>query len=517
LKFESRWWWGSVSLALVASCTLDRTPRIDGEARRSGTLYVPMRSTVAVPKNEVFGSNPTPTTPMVQKPTQTVGGLQCAGVYCPFAAAPMKPCCTSASDVKQGSARDANKCGVDFSGTASDFYGSADCWQSDQLGVVDDRCPAQTTDPGLEEPGCCSDQGLCGSMNTGQAIGCHYQAGVAPKQCGMKDIKKDTECTTIGTYGIRSTVDVSWGGRSGGLVGLTDDGRASIVINLMARIDKVDDGTYALHGTVRPCNVELPPFYSTTLCESYKPVFPTKIWESDKLPVVPLEGKLECPNPGCIMTINAQTVLLGIELENPEAPWPTSTDTGTLKCPSGTGVQCFIDHDDDMLPGMTIQLLTMGMAPPGTGCNGSYAYSAAPLSSSPAAIFGGVRRADRVLLGTRTKLGGSGKIAADCDSGVGSGIAQFVQSRSWGCYVQQGSFNLGQNPAGPNEACAPDEAQFLDDNLPIYNILNVGDTPDPKLNVVDKSASKGPLFSIVRLGELGDPVTCADVRNAHYQ
>ena len=91
--------------------------------------------------------------------------------------------------------------------------------------MVDDRCPTFTTDPGIEEPGCCTDQGLCGGMNTGQALGCHYAGGVKPKECSKKDIEMDVECDVLGTYGIRSTVDVSWGGRSGGLVGLTDDGR----------------------------------------------------------------------------------------------------------------------------------------------------------------------------------------------------------------------------------------------------------------------------------------------------
>jgi hypothetical protein len=507
-----------LSLAIaMSSCALERDPRLDGATRRGRPSYVvPTRTPVMVPKDGQFGSDPTPTTPTMDDPP-TVGGLQCGGVFCPFAAAPMKPCCTAPSDVAQGAARAVDRCGINFGQTASDFFTTSDCWQSDQTGVIDDRCPSLTTDPGLEEPGCCTDQGYCGGMNTDAALGCHYAGGVKPKQCSMKDIEEDVECDVPGTYGIRSTVDVSWGGRSGGLVGLTDDGRDAIVIHLMVKIDKIDDGTNELHGTVQPCGVELPPFYSTTLCESYKPVFPTRIWESADLPVVPLAGRMQCRNPGCILTLDAQTVLLGIELENPEAPWPTPQDTPMLQCMSGKGVDCFIDHDTDMLPGMTIELLTMGMPPPGTGCNGEYNYMAAPLSSSPAAIFGGVRRADRVLLGTRTKLGGSGTISADCKSGVGSGIAQFVQSRSWGCFVKQGTYNLGDSEvAGPNDPCNGAEAQFLDENLPIYNILNVGMAPDPALNVVNKKVSDGPLMSMVRVGGPGEHVTCADVRSANY-
>src|SRR5436190_17212577 len=238
LKLEIRWWACASSLAIAsASCTLDRAPSFVGDLRRDAprAYVVPARPLVTVPHDDQFGNDPTPTTPATMINQPTVGGLRCGGVFCPFASAPMKPCWTTDDDVTQGSAREAGRCGLDFEQTASKFFTTSKCWQSDQTGVVDDRCPMFTTDPGVDEPGCCTDQGLCGGMNTGQALGCHYAGGVEPKECSKKDIVMDVECDVPGVYGIRSTVDVSWGGRSGGLVGLTDDGRDTIVIHLLTK------------------------------------------------------------------------------------------------------------------------------------------------------------------------------------------------------------------------------------------------------------------------------------------
>ena len=250
-----------------------------------------------------------------------------------------------------------------------------------------------------------------------------------------------------------------------------------IVIHLLAKIEKIDDGTNELHGTIQPCGVELPPFYSTTLCESYKPMFPTEIWESADLPVVPLAGRMQCRNPGCILTLDAQTVLLGIDLRTPRRRGRRRTETPTLKCTSGKGADCFLDHDDDMLPGMTIELLTMGMAPPGTGCDGRYVYKARAAQLEPGGDLR--RRAARRSACCSERAPSSAARARSrptATRGVGSGIAQFVQSRSWGCFVQPGSYNsrASMTPAGPNDPCDGAEAQFLDENLPIYNILNVG-------------------------------------------
>lgn len=472
---------------------------------------IPIRTTADTPSTDQFGDRAVPTSPM--QPSQS-GGLMCGGVYCPYAPVPGEPCCTSASDVEQGAARLAGVCGIDLGATANASWGEA-CWQRDQLGVPGDSCAPQTV-ADVQEQGCCTDQGLCGSANASFGIGCHYALGAEPGACGGVDIVDEVECEAGGVFGVRAIVDVSWGGRSGGLVGLTDDGRSPIEIYLRVEASALKANN-EIEGTIRPCGVVLPPFYSTTLCESYAPIFPDAMWESPTMPSFPLIGSYQCLSPGCAVTLAAQTTLLGIALQNPEAAWPTPQQTPVLACPAGTGVKCFPDHDSDMLPGLSIELLTSGMAPPGVGCNGNYDFTGAPLSADIAAIFGGVRRSDHILLGVRTKLGGTGRLSDDCNAAVGAGLAEFVQSRAYGCVVQPGSADFGGQPALQGEPCTAAQAAFMDENLPIYRVLAAGEAPDPVLNVVDKAPSAGPLFSMVRLGRAGDPVTCQAVRDAAYR
>jgi hypothetical protein len=500
------------ALMALGGCSFDRSPEFANVNRNvyAGDVPLPSRSVSDVPASTGGGTGSGPG----QSSTQLTGGLQCGGVFCPFTQAPLMPCCTGSDDVAFGAARAVDLCGVDFSATSGAFSGS--CWERNQPGVVDDSCADYAPPGGVAEAGCCTNQGKCGTFNSAQGLGCHYPVdGSEPASCSDEDIDTGRQCEPTGVFGIEAEIDVSWGGRSGGLAALTDDGRDTIVIHLRATIDGVaPDGEAG--GEIRVCGVQLPPFYSTTLCESYAPIFPDEMWESPDMPTYPLSGRYQCLSPGCILSLDAQNSLLGIELQNPEAPWPTAADTAVIECASGSGAECFPDHDADGLPGLSVNLLTSGMAPPGVACGGDYAFNGAPLSANPAAIFGGVRRSDNIFLGTRVRLGGSGKIDASCDSGIGAGVAEFVQSRSWGCVVQEGTFNFGEPPAGPGEPCTATEAAFLDENLPIYYVLPLGARPDPSLEVVDESVSEGPIFRLTRLGELGDDVSCEAVRDAVY-
>lgn len=502
--------------AVTADASVDAGLPKPAEAPDAG---IRLDAAVIAPRDDAsalgntFGTNPTPTDPMTMPQT---GGLQCNGVYCPFTADPIKPCCTTQTDIDRGAARMPNHCGLDFAATGRDYFSDL-CWQRDQLGVVDNNCPNVNVDIASQEPGCCTDQGLCGAVDTKYALGCHYTADQPPKSCAQST-GGGTSCDPLGAFAIRAEVDLAWGGRSGGLAALTDDGRGTLLIDMLANVESIDPDTLELHGTIKPCGVELPTFYSTTLCEAYEPIFPTTIWDSSGSPSFPLMGRAACLEPGCIESIDAQTILLGIQLSNPEAPWPTANDTPNVTCPAGKGIQCFPDQDGDKLPGLTVQVATRGMAPPGQGCSGQYTYQGAPLSASISAIFGGVRRTDRILLGVRVKVGGSARIADSCNGGRGSGVAEFANSRAWGCLVEPGTYNFPfvALAAGPNDSCASDEASFMDANLPIYDILAVGAAPNPMLKLKDTSKSIGPQLSMVRLSPKGSAPTCADVRAAPY-
>jgi hypothetical protein len=452
------------------------------------------------------------TAPPLVPPTN--GGIACGGSFCAFGVDPERPCCTTAADVTARAARAADSCGLDLSAVPGSPYGQH-CWQRDQLGIVDDRCSPRDAASGVSaEPGCCGDDGTCGTLNADHKLGCRHESGAEPQACTMQP--GGSSCDATGTFGLWMTVDAAWGGRSGGLWDLTDDGRGEIEVYVLAKISGVDAATRRIEAKGRVCGVRLPAFFSTTLCEAYQPNFAVEIWESSKLPGLDLGGRYECAANGCVLSIDPQTYLLGFDLTNPEAPWPGASMVDELRCPSGRGEKCFPDHDDDGRPGVGVTLTTTGMAN-GSGCRGRYTYRGAPLSSSPAAIFDGVRRTDRLELGVRTKLGSSMRWNDNCDRAQGSAVAEYVNSRAAGCLVQRGTYNFpNARPAGDNDACDASEVSFLDENLPVYQLLAAGQEPSSALDLQDKRPSRGPEVRAVRLGDLGAAVGCAEVRDATY-
>ena len=437
-----------------------------------------------------------------------MGGLTCDGVICPFASEPTAQCCTTQSDVDGKRARAADRCGVELGALKATSFGQG-CWQRDQLGIVDDACPSYQSDTGdPPEPGCCTDDGQCGTVNASQQLGCRHAPMAANQACGDKAANT---CDAVGSYALRFTADAAWAGFGG----VTDDGRGEIEIELLVSIMAVDEATRALTGKGRVCNVELPPFFSSILCEGFKPTFPESLWESGGVPGFDFTGRYECAAGGCVLAVDPVNYLLGIELNNPVAPWPAADQTRRLRCTAGSGADCFPDHDGDGQPGITVQLPTGGMMPGDGFCSSGYQFSAAPLSASIAAVFDGVHRADRMNIGVRTRVGASMRLSDDCDSATGSALVENINSRAISCVIQPGTYNFPDfRRAGANEVCSVDEAQFLDDNMPVYELLAAGEIPRALLDLRDRSASKGPDIRLVRLGAATDTFSCERVREA---
>lgn len=483
---------------LLAGCFIQREPKADDEGYEAGAL----------PAN--YAEN------------QSVGGLSC-GVdgACPFTIEGLLQCCTDGLDVGERRAQATDRCGIDFAGRDPAVAGQ--CWQRDQPGVPFPACPSEFPSFAVrEEEGCCALSGVCGSRNTFDALDCHENVGKA-EPCGLV-VDESVDCEATGTFANRAEVDVYWGGRTGGTAALTDDGRGTITITLLSVLDQ-KTGELTVEGHTRSCGVRLPPFYSSTLCETYDAIFPDSIWDSPEVPAFTMRAEYQCLHPGCILATEPTVGLVGIDMLNPEALWPSAAETTGLACVDGQGMPCYPDVDLDGYPAATLIIRTDGAVPPPVGTNtmcAGFNRRAAPLSEDLNALFDlsgtgdGVRRADRLFLGTRTKLGGSGVISADCKTGVGSGLAEFVQSRAWSCLLKPGSGANGfTNPAGPEDDCSPAEARFMDENLPIYRILKQGETPDPNFAIA-QHASKGPIFRMVRLGPADMIATCADARNAAF-
>ena len=442
------------------------------------------------------------------EPEQTP--ILCGDLFCPLADDQVEPCCTTQRDVERHGAHAEAACGIRLSQLDEAQYGDG-CWQRDQLGIIDPRCPARG-----DEPGCCADDGLCGTSDPALHLGCYHAQGEELRPCRQEAEPVATVCDPRGYYALRISVDAAWNGRSGGLAALTDDGRGKIHIYLLVNVDAIDADSGALQPSVRVCGVNLPPFYSSTLCESYQAWFPEEIWESASLPAPNVSGRYECAADGCVMSLWPSTYLFGMRMDNPEEAWPTAQQTPYLSCPGLPDDNCFADDDSDGEPGISIRVQTEGAAETAGMCR-MYPFRGAPLNASIGAIFGGVRRADRLHVGIRARVGGSVRFGADCGSAAGSAVVEYVNSRASGCYVQPGTFDLGApgGPAGPNEQCSEEEANFIDLSMPVYQVLGAGEAPGGSRMARDNTPSDGPTVSVARFATDIVP-GCAEVRKAPF-
>jgi hypothetical protein len=312
-------------------------------------------------------------------------------------------------------------------------------------------------------------------------------------------------CDVTGIYGMRVTVDVAWGGRNTPLGYITDNGRGRVVVDMKLTIPQVNsDGTF--QATVQPCNTVLPPFFSSVLCEVYQPIFPVQLWDSPTMPNIAAQGRYDCDRPGCAMHLMPTTQLIGVDLMDPNGLWPTATETQSIHCVAGSGASCFIDHDGDQHPGVSIEMITTGANPANNVCKAGYPFRDPPLTSDPSMILGGTAaRAQNIFLGTRVRIAGDGMISQGCGKRVGKGAAQGFDSRAIGCATQIGG-----------STCTSDQQMFMDQNMPVYYVLSEGQLPDAALDLPDKSPSTGTSFALVRLGDATTNVTCENVRNAQY-
>jgi hypothetical protein len=234
------------------------------------------------------------------------------------------------------------------------------------------------------------------------------------------------------------------------------------------------------------------------------------------VPTYTTKGGTSGFNPGDILTVDPTPGLLGLELSDLNAAFPTFMDTTKFACASGKGDKCFPDHDMDGKPGITVEIQQSGTPPKEVyPCAGAailghpWQYIAAPYSVEAGLTGEGAKT---VYIGLRTRLGGSGMIGADCKSGTGSATAMGFESRTLDCITASGA------------ACTPAQSEFVDKNNPNYNVLQVGQMPPADWKhptaaadmALDRSPSKGPLSSVVRLGDLGQQFSCEQVRGAAY-
>lgn len=328
--------------------------------------------------------------------------------------------------------------------------------------------------------------------------------------CMTQEVKEGMcKDNSTGVFAIKVVADVWW--QDDQMPAIVDAGRAPLTVYLKGELkDVCPDGSNGM-GVIKGCGTELPAFRSDANCEAFQIELPNELWDKPTMPTFTTTGSTTGFNPDDVLTLATATGLVGIDLMNENGTWPTPDQTGTFPCAAGTGMACFPDDDGDGKPGITIRMGKIGerFGTDMCGAGTQFTFRGAPLDLLSALDPNSVR-GNILQIGLRTRLGGSGKIAADCKSGVGDSVAENLDSRVFDCQRTD------------DMPCDAAQAEFVDNQAPNYRILAKGDKP-PAIPVngssdtlVDQTPSVGTRSAIVRLGNLGENFDCAAVRGAPF-
>jgi hypothetical protein len=315
-----------------------------------------------------------------------------------------------------------------------------------------------------------------------------------------------------GVFAMKVDIDVWWMDENNDQP-LYDPGRGVISVFLKGELtDVCEDGSGGV-GVIQTCGDTIPPLLVDATCKAIQIVFPDEMWEKPGMPKITTTGSTTGFNPDDVLTFAKAAGVYGIELKDPTVKWPTFMETANFACASGTGAKCVPDSDGDGKPGITVTLKQDGSPGPGpyTCPLGARTYIPAPIDTLQAALDPEAGAVE-TYIGLRSSLAGGGKIGADCKSGTGPAQAEAFESRLIDCKLKSGM------------ACTPANANFVDQNLPNFHVLNVGDMPPatwkhPRSDadtMLDRTPSKGPRGSLVRLADPGAAVTCEQVRKATF-
>lgn len=342
-------------------------------------------------------------------------------------------------------------------------------------------------------------------------------SGVSPMVMCTTETTKDGTCKNVaeGVYALKVEFDVWWMDEVT-VPYLIEPGRGKIEVTFRGEISDVcEDGSDGV-GKLHPCGSKIPPFLVGVNCSAVHILFPDDLWDKPGIPDYFTKGSTSGFNPGDLLTIAQTTGLLGIELTDKEGAFPTYKETATFTCPSGTLEKCFPDQDGDGNPGVTVNFAKSGMITPTSGspykCNDftpDWTITEPPVSVI-AVIPAPDARVSDAYIGLKLSAGGSGKIAADCMSGVGASISgDTIPARVFNCKKADGM------------PCSAADATFIDTNTPLYHVLKAGEAPPalwkhptrPEVDaLLDHTPSKGPRASMVRLGDIGTVKSCGEVR-----
>lgn len=279
-----------------------------------------------------------------------------------------------------------------------------------------------------------------------------------------------------------------------------DPGRG--LVSLVLRADVADDEV-----ELRLCGLTLPPRYVYATSSVTQLEVADEVWDRPSMPTWKSHMRAGRDEQ---LQIAAFPLLLGIALTEPGASWPSFEQTPAIECGmEGTGSACFLDHDGDGEPGLSLHAQTTGDATdaPYPACD-DWHY-AAPSTQPDAWSSGAAADAQpsRLFVGLRTALQLFPSFDASCAHAEGSVQAADIVTRVLDCEQTDG------------QRCSPAGATVLDGRAPTYHVLAEGEVP-PKTfrdsrklidTALDRSASPGGKLRLQRLPDDAAD-TCTPVR-----
>jgi hypothetical protein len=282
-----------------------------------------------------------------------------------------------------------------------------------------------------------------------------------------------------GVYGVAMDLDVVWSDEVNPSAPAYDPGRGKISTLLLGEVSGLCPGEAEGEVVLRVCDVRLPPIYIGSNGGIVQLVIPPTTWQRRGMPEYTAHVRASGPESS-EFSIDRITAMLGIELASNDAPWPGYIDTPFVTCGGGNaGSSCFPDQDEDGEPGISLEV-RLGGPPPSAASirRGGWSYTPVPTDLSLLYLGTG---ATTLFAGLRTQLGGAYPAGSDCNGATGEAEAGDVALRVFDCRMVDGT------------RCTPNAATVADQNMPQFR-------------------GQGAQNTVIRLGDLGEDLGCADVR-----
>jgi hypothetical protein len=297
-------------------------------------------------------------------------------------------------------------------------------------------------------------------------------------------------CQAVGSYGLRTTLDVAWEATD-----WADVGRGTVELYGLVQVESIDAKTGKTAAGFRACGVVLPAFSSAAVCSSYQLQFPAQLWDSGALPEQTLAGRYECKRDACQLRLDPIAYDVGIELEDKSGHGRGEADATAQ----------FPDDDGDGVAGVSADLVSSAERGPG------------PLACGPAGRVGPtgesiLTQLGSLPLGLHAQLTAAMQLAGDCQLLEPKASEATLGVRYAGCLAEPSAGPAG--PGGSGSACSEALRSGVDQTLPSYQVLGKDEAPAPS-NLSDRQKSSGPTLQAIRFAA-GEAVSCERVRSAMY-